>query len=331
MALHQSRYAGTCCACCGLFAARVSSSRIRIPKSNTQLSKKLPMSDWNRSQVYDQPPFTNLGSSAPNNLSDQSSFANYQLWQPQPTYNSENQYVQPAQPTYNQPTYNYDNQFVQPAAVFPVPSDSYPPQFGNMAQYNQNPIPLPTSSPSQPGQENAQATHVQPTQQIAPVFYNPQPDAPNGVAGAGVPAPAFDRSAPIVPNILDTSASSTAAAAGTVPAAKTDSFLPPPPGEKKGEEKTEEKKEEPMVTFGEMFSFADKQDWLLIFVGLVMASVNGVSLPLFSLIFGELINLFGFGIETTRDDLAKKVLHVALWFVYVAIGTFVCSYGEVAM
>lgn len=47
------------------------------------------------------------------------------------------------------------------------------------------------------------------------------------------------------------------------------------------------------VPFYKLFSFADSLDYLLIFAGTIAAVGNGSSLPLMTLIFGNLVNSFG--------------------------------------
>lgn len=61
------------------------------------------------------------------------------------------------------------------------------------------------------------------------------------------------------------------------------------------EQDTSKRKEESTntVPYYKLFSFADSLDYLLIFVGTVGAIGNGMSLPLMTVIFGNLINSFG--------------------------------------
>lgn len=51
-------------------------------------------------------------------------------------------------------------------------------------------------------------------------------------------------------------------------------------------------------------------------------------MPLFALVFGKLLNTIGN--DTSNAELASKVNSVVLYFVYLAAGTFVASYVEVA-
>ncbi|KAK7388084.1 hypothetical protein VNO78_22889 [Psophocarpus tetragonolobus] len=84
-------------------------------------------------------------------------------------------------------------------------------------------------------------------------------------------------------------------------------------------------KDEPAksVPLYKLFSFADSFDHLLMFVGTVGAIGNGISMPLMTLIFGDMINAFG-GSNNT-DEVVDEVSKVSLKFVYLAAGTFVAS------
>ncbi|BAT76977.1 hypothetical protein LR48_Vigan01g291500 [Vigna angularis] len=93
----------------------------------------------------------------------------------------------------------------------------------------------------------------------------------------------------------------------------------------KQESKKNEAKDEPAKTVPlyKLFSFADPLDHLLMFLGTVGAFGNGVSLPLMTLIFGNMINAFG-GNSNTKQ-VVDEVSKVSLKFVYLAIGTFFAS------
>lgn len=83
--------------------------------------------------------------------------------------------------------------------------------------------------------------------------------------------------------------------------------------EKEREEKMEEKStkkdggENQKVSFFKLFSFADKTDVALMAVGSIGAVANGVTQPLMTLIFGQLINAFG---TTDPDHMVKEVWKV---------------------
>ena len=65
------------------------------------------------------------------------------------------------------------------------------------------------------------------------------------------------------------------------------------------------------VPLYKLFSFADPLDHLLMFVGTVGAIGNGISMPLMTLIFGNMINAFGATENSNEvvDEVSKVVPH----------------------
>ncbi|KAK7388085.1 hypothetical protein VNO78_22890 [Psophocarpus tetragonolobus] len=97
------------------------------------------------------------------------------------------------------------------------------------------------------------------------------------------------------------------------------------PNSKKDSKKSEAKDETAKtVPLYKLFSFADPLDHLLMFFGTVGAIGNGVSAPLMSLIFGNMINAFG-GTKNSKE-VVDEVSKVSLKFVYLAASTFVGSF-----
>ncbi|WJX90822.1 ABC transporter B member 11 [Trifolium repens] len=95
-------------------------------------------------------------------------------------------------------------------------------------------------------------------------------------------------------------------------------------GSKQDSEKNKAKDEKTnTVPLYKLFSFADSLDHLLMFVGTIGAIGNGISMPLMTLIFGNMINAFG-GSSST-EEVVDEVSKVSLKFVYLAAGTFVAS------
>ncbi|KAJ4835573.1 ABC transporter B member 11 [Turnera subulata] len=90
----------------------------------------------------------------------------------------------------------------------------------------------------------------------------------------------------------------------------------------KGDEKTN------TVPYYKLFLFADSTDIILMILGTVGSIGNGLSLPLMTVLFGQLTDAFG---QNQHDkhvlDLVSKV---ALKFVYLAIGSGVASFLQVA-
>lgn len=68
-----------------------------------------------------------------------------------------------------------------------------------------------------------------------------------------------------------------------------------------------EKKKEQSIPFYQLFSFADKYDWLLMAGGSLGAFVHGSAMPVFFLLFGEMVNGFG----KNQSDLKKLTEEVS--------------------
>lgn len=69
-----------------------------------------------------------------------------------------------------------------------------------------------------------------------------------------------------------------------------------------------EKKEDEKVAFYKLFSFADRRDIVLMIVGTISAIGNGVSQPLMTLIFGQLVNSFGGANQSNVVHVVSKVI-----------------------
>ncbi|CAL0320897.1 unnamed protein product [Lupinus luteus] len=91
---------------------------------------------------------------------------------------------------------------------------------------------------------------------------------------------------------------------------------------KKSKQKEKEKPE--TVPFHRLFSFADSTDILLMIVGIIGAIGNGISMPLMTLLFGQMVN--GFGSNQTSDSVVKEVSKVSLRYVYLAIGSGLAAF-----
>ncbi|KAJ4721873.1 ABC transporter B family protein [Melia azedarach] len=83
----------------------------------------------------------------------------------------------------------------------------------------------------------------------------------------------------------------------------------------------EESKRKVEVPFYKLFCFADFIDIVLMVVGTIAAVANGFCQPLQTLLFGDLANAFGL-----NPDLLHQVSKVALYFIYLAIGSSVVGF-----
>lgn len=63
-------------------------------------------------------------------------------------------------------------------------------------------------------------------------------------------------------------------------------------------------------------------------VGSVGAACSGAALPVFAYLFGKIVNNIG---GLSGDNLIANVNQTVLYFVYLAIATFVASYLEMSL
>ncbi|KAH0763482.1 hypothetical protein KY290_019555 [Solanum tuberosum] len=81
------------------------------------------------------------------------------------------------------------------------------------------------------------------------------------------------------------------------------------------------------VPFYKLFAFADRNDIILMLLGILGAIVSGVSKPLMSLIFGDLVDSYG---TSNQSNIRDKVSGISLKFVYLGIGSGIASVLQVA-
>ncbi|CAL5031661.1 unnamed protein product [Urochloa decumbens] len=89
------------------------------------------------------------------------------------------------------------------------------------------------------------------------------------------------------------------------------------------------KRPEQSVAFHELFGFADPLDWLLMAAGSAGAVVHGAAMPVFFLLFGELVNGFGKNQHNLRR-MTDEVSKYSLYFVYLGLVVCFSSYLEIA-
>ncbi|KAK6239564.1 hypothetical protein QUC31_005033 [Theobroma cacao] len=81
------------------------------------------------------------------------------------------------------------------------------------------------------------------------------------------------------------------------------------------------------VPFYKLFAFADPTDILLMIVGTIGAIGNGLSMPLMTILFGELTD--SFGENQNNNEVVDVVSEVALKFVYLGVGAAVAGFLQV--
>ncbi|WOL17145.1 ABC transporter B family member 19 [Canna indica] len=92
---------------------------------------------------------------------------------------------------------------------------------------------------------------------------------------------------------------------------------------------SEKKRQEQSAAFHELFSFADRWDYLLMTAGSVGAVVHGSAMPVFFLLFGDLVNGFGKN-QHHLSVMTHEVSKYALYFVYLGLVVCLSSYAEIA-
>uniref|UniRef100_A0A7N0REL0 ABC transporter B family member 19 n=1 Tax=Kalanchoe fedtschenkoi TaxID=63787 RepID=A0A7N0REL0_KALFE len=89
-----------------------------------------------------------------------------------------------------------------------------------------------------------------------------------------------------------------------------------------------EKRKEQSVPFFKLFCFADRFDCVLMAAGSLGAVVHGSSMPVFFLLFGQMINGFGKN-QADLEKLTQEVSKYALYFVYLGLIVCLSSYAEI--
>ncbi|XP_075089958.1 ABC transporter B family member 11 isoform X2 [Nicotiana tabacum] len=93
-------------------------------------------------------------------------------------------------------------------------------------------------------------------------------------------------------------------------------------------DKTKQSESTNTVPFYKLFSFADSTDKVLMIIGTIAAIGNGLSLPIMTILFGELTD--SFGQNQNNKDVLRVVSRVSLKFVYLALGCGAAAFLQVA-
>ncbi|KAJ3670707.1 hypothetical protein LUZ60_008133 [Juncus effusus] len=93
-------------------------------------------------------------------------------------------------------------------------------------------------------------------------------------------------------------------------------------------EKGGKEEEQGKVSLYGLFRFRDGADVALMLVGTIAAVANGVSQPLMTVIFGQVVDAFGFA--SGSSDVLSRVSKVCLNFVYLSFGSGIASFLQVS-
>ncbi|CAG8709577.1 14679_t:CDS:2, partial [Racocetra persica] len=82
------------------------------------------------------------------------------------------------------------------------------------------------------------------------------------------------------------------------------------------------------ASYSQLYRFATKRDWLIMIIGLVFAGSAGATMPLMTIIFGRMIDYFTLFLthKITGDEFSTEINLYSLYFIYLAILTFVATY-----
>ncbi|KAJ0980024.1 hypothetical protein J5N97_015498 [Dioscorea zingiberensis] len=130
---------------------------------------------------------------------------------------------------------------------------------------------------------------------------------------------------------MNAASSSTSSSVVNIEHGKGDGKMKNPEEEEDNTDNSQKKDKNPKentVPFFKLFSFADSTDVFLMILGTVGAIANGVTLPLMTLLFGNMIQSFGGNKDI--HDVVDEVSKVSLKFVYLAVGAGVASFLQVA-
>lgn len=86
--------------------------------------------------------------------------------------------------------------------------------------------------------------------------------------------------------------------------------------EPKALSESDKKKTEQSLPFYQLFAFADKYDYGLMMIGSLGAVIHGSSMPVFFLLFGEMVNGFGknqFDLRKMTDEVSKVCISFSLF------------------
>ena len=85
------------------------------------------------------------------------------------------------------------------------------------------------------------------------------------------------------------------------------------------------------MPYTRLFRFATPFEVLLTVVGALCGCANGVVFPLFSVVFGRLLNAYSATITTPGVSLGSIINEYALFFLYLSVGAAVASYLQTAL
>jgi ATP-binding cassette subfamily B (MDR/TAP) protein 1 len=74
------------------------------------------------------------------------------------------------------------------------------------------------------------------------------------------------------------------------------------------------------------YALSKKFDIFLVFLGLIGSIGTGLSMPIFSIIFGGTVNDFGPSAQTDKEKFLNTIEKMCLKFIFVGLGIWFCSF-----
>eukprot|EP01132_Coremiostelium_polycephalum_P000417 gene417-527_t len=94
---------------------------------------------------------------------------------------------------------------------------------------------------------------------------------------------------------------------------------------KKKKKKEKKKKPEYNVPYGRIIKM-NKQEWPYFLFGCIGAAVNGAIMPVFSIIFSEILKIFN---EEDVDILKRRAINMAMWFILLATAAGIANFLQI--
>ncbi|KAK9765721.1 hypothetical protein K7432_005722 [Basidiobolus ranarum] len=94
------------------------------------------------------------------------------------------------------------------------------------------------------------------------------------------------------------------------------------------EEQPLDTSKEVKVAFWKLFRFATVFDCVLMAIGTFCAIVAGTGIPVSTIVYGDLVDVFGDNVTTDPEYIKSQINQGALYFVYIAIGVLATTYGS---
>lgn len=109
---------------------------------------------------------------------------------------------------------------------------------------------------------------------------------------------------------------------------KTQEAVPSKRATEPEKESDKKKKDEPTASFFSLFRFADRVDGVLYTIGIIGGIVNGLTMPAFSVVFGEMLD--GFNPGEPGTDIMADVSKYAVIITLVGVLSWIAAYIEIA-